>query len=183
MKTRLQSPRFAALVMVLMIAAASVLGGARSLHRLQQEVYTVFFDGADGDGIGVFSDIRKNRTDAYNLLGVARGAGLEQAPLTALEQAVQAVDAAGEDPAALIRAHSSLMDAVRDVYERMGSLSLPQQDEDYRQNLYRSILARADTMSRDEYNARAQQFNRALERFPASALRYAAGVQTLPQAR
>lgn len=183
MASLLKSPRFAAAVMAVMIALAVVLGSGRSLRALRRDVEQIFWNGVSGDGIGVASDLSKNRDDAYNLLSVARGYPVESSVLDALDAAVQACDAAGGDMDALLEANTALTRAVTDVYEALGRQSLSERDEGYRQSLYYNVLARNDTMSRDGYNTAAVQFNQALERFPANLLRMITPVSPAPLAR
>ena len=171
MAEKLRNPRFATVVMAVMIVLAVVLGGGRSLRSLKRGVEDLFWNGVDGDGIGVASDLSKNRDDAYNLLSVARGYSVPEDVLSALEAAVSAVDKAGRDAGKLFEANTSLTGAVTALYEELGRQTLSERDETYRQNLYHSVLARNDTMSRDGYNTAAQDFNQKLERFPASLLR------------
>ena len=171
MAEKLKSPRLATVIMAIMIALAVILGSGRSLRALRADVEEIFWNGVSGDGIGVASDLSRNRDDAYNLLSVARGYAVDSALLSALENAVADFDAAGSDIEALFDANTALTGAVTDLYEAMGRQSLSDRDESYRQSLYYNILARNDTMSRDGYNTAALEFNQLLDRFPASLLR------------
>ena len=178
-----KSPRFATAVMAVMIVLAIVLGSGRSLRALRRDVEEIFWNGVSGDGIGVASDLSKNRDDAYNLLSVARGYPVNSSVLDALDAAVQACDQAGQDIDALLTANTALTHAVTDVYEALGRQSLSERDESYRQSLYYNVLARNDTMSRDGYNTAALQFNHTLERFPTNLLCMISPVSPAPLAR
>lgn len=183
MAEKLKSPRLATVIMAIMIALAVILGSGRSLRALRADVEEIFWNGVSGDGIGVASDLSRNRDDAYNLLSVARGYAVDSALLSALENAVADFDAAGSDIEALFDANTALTGAVTDLYEAMGRQSLSDRDESYRQSLYYNILARNDTMSRDGYNTAALEFNQLLDRFPASLLRRFTSVSPAPLVR
>ena len=66
MGARNLSYRAALGIMAGMIAVAVLLGGGRSLRALRSDVEAVFWNGADGDGIGIASDLSKNSADAIN---------------------------------------------------------------------------------------------------------------------
>ncbi len=183
MAEKLKSPRLAAVIMIAMIALAVVIGGGRSLRSLRAGVEDIFWNGMAGDGIGVASDLSRNRSDAYNLLSVARGYPVDSALLASLEEAVAAFDAAGDDIEALFDANAQMTDAVAGLYEALGRQQLSERDEGYRQSLYYNIQARNDTMSRDGYNTAALEFNRQLGRFPARLLGRLASVSPAPLAR
>ena len=180
MPRALQNPRVAAVVMAVLIVLSLFLGGGRSLRSLRGDVEEIFWNGEDGDGICVASDLSKNRDDARNLLTVAREYDLPGDVLGALEDAVAAADAAGRDMAALHAAGTEISRAVTDVYEALGRLSLSERDESYRQDLYHSVMARCDTMRRDAYNVQAQAFNEVLDGFPAGLLASIASVAPAP---
>ncbi len=180
MADKLRNPRFATAAMAVMIALAVVLGGGRSLRALKRGVDDIFWNGVDGDGIGVASDLCKNRDDAYNLLSVARGYAVPQASLDALEGAISDFDESGRDAGKLAEANTALTRALTALYEDLGRQTLSARDEGYRQSLYHNVLARSDTMRRDGYNAAAQAFNQKLGRFPASVLRVITFVTPAP---
>ena len=172
--------RAALCIMAAMILFAIFLGGGRSLRALRDGVEQIFWNGADGDGIGIASDLGKNSADAVNLLSVARGYDISADALTDLEAALDAMDAAGRGITALYQANTELTQCVTAVYEELGRQSLSERDEGYRQSLYHNILSRNDTMGRDPYNEEALAFNQALARFPANLLGAATFVRSAP---
>lgn len=180
MAEKLKNPRTATVLMAVMIAAAILLGGGRSLRALARDVEDIFWNGADGDGIGVASDIGKNRDDGYNLLSVARNYPLSDGALDALEDAVEHLDRAGRDIESLYQGNAALTRAATTVYEELGLQALSERDETYRQSLYHNILGRNDTMRRDGYNTAAQSFNQKLTRFPANLLHVVTFVTPAP---
>lgn len=180
MAEKLKSPRTATVLMTVMIIAAILLGGGRSLRALGRGVEDIFWNGVDGDGIGVASDIGKNRDDGYNLLSVARNYPVAGDVLDELEDAVEHLDRAGRDIEELYQANAALTRAATTVYEELGRQALSERDETYRQSLYHNILGRNDTMRRDGYNTAAQEFNQKLTRFPANLLRVVTFVNPAP---
>ncbi len=180
MGKRTLSYRAALCVMAVMIVFAVLLGGGRSLRALRDGVEEIFWNGADGDGIGIGSDLGKNTSDAVNLLSVARGYDVSADALAELEAALDAMDAAGRDINALYAANAELTGCVTAVYEDLGRQPLSERDEGYRQSLYHNILSRSDTMGRDPYNEQALAFNQTLTRFPANLLGAATFVQPVP---
>lgn len=180
MGARNLSYRAALGIMAGMIAVAVLLGGGRSLRALRSDVEAVFWNGADGDGIGIASDLSKNSADAINLLSVARGYDVASDALDGLQSAVDAMDAAGRDISGLYAANTELTRSAAALYEDLGRQPLSERDEGYRQSLYHNILSRNDTMGRDPYNEQALAFNQALKRFPANLLGAVTFVQPAP---
>ena len=156
-----------------LILAASVLfsvgfGGWRSLASMEKKVTEIFYNGVEGDGVGVYSDLTASRNAAVNLATVAkRYLSADDKAVAAVEQAAAAL-AAAEDIEDCYREYSALSNAVKELSLQLGEQSLSEKDANYRENLLAEFNSRRMSMGYDGYNNAAAEFNTAINAFPAS---------------
>ena len=169
----------AALIMVLMILGGTLYGGHRSLMKLRDEAEAVFYNGVDGDGLGIQNDLNERVDLAYNMVTVAKRYLPEDNE--AVQKVLTARDAlaAAEDPEGKNAANRQLTEACIELYEALAGKSLTEKDEEYRQQIYQDLSSRNDTISHDGYNQVAENFNKTLQRFPANILGSLTGVEKL----
>ncbi|MCL1805591.1 MAG: LemA family protein [Clostridiales bacterium] len=171
--------RFAICVMILMIAAGTLIGSHNSLAGKRDKAAVVFTMGVRGDGISIQGDLRERDGAAYNMVVVARKYLPED---NALIQNV--LIARGElEVAATVGAKSAanrkLETAVKDLYDVLSVTELSGQDERYPRQLYTDFRSRGDSIGHDPYNQEAAAFNRVLSGFPAGLLGGLTGVKPL----
>ena len=170
--------KIAIAVMLLMIIISIPFGGYRSLNKLYKEVNRTFYQGVDGDGLGIENDLNNRIDNSYNLVTIAKKYidsenDVIKNTLKAREELVNSQSIAEK-----YRANLSLTEAVEELYTALGdeSLGLSDQDKTYRRSLYSNLTSRNDTISHDGYNDKAAEFNSTLESFPASLISRLVGI-------
>lgn len=164
------------LLMVLLIAAGSLLGCLRSLNSMYGDVEQIFANGADGDGICVKNDLLKRADCAVNLCTVARKnlTGSQAALTDTLSEAAGALQASEKGSIAAMKACNedlqAAMDSVYSALEASTEIS-PSDQRLYRQE-YAEFESRADTIRHDPYNTAAAEYNRKTGSFPATAVKF-----------
>lgn len=159
-------------IMIIMIILGTFLGGYRSLNSLYKKVDKVFYQGVDGDGIGIASDLNDRINTSINLISIAKGYDQDvrvEAAITAVNSAKDALSSAatiGDK----YQANIALTEATEELHKALGneSLQLSEKDAGYRDSLYNQLSSRNDTISHDGYNDSAVEYNNALQEFPAS---------------
>ena len=68
----MKNPNVACVIMVIAIVLSVLIGGHRSLSAEASKVEDIFYNGVDGDGIGVNSDLDHRAALAYALVTVAK---------------------------------------------------------------------------------------------------------------
>ncbi|MGN1349439.1 MAG: hypothetical protein ACI4VM_00395 [Anaerovoracaceae bacterium] len=159
------------LLMVLLIAAGSLLGCLRSLNSMYGDVEQIFANGADGDGICVKNDLLKRAECAVNMCTVARrsltgGEALLTDRLSEAAGALQASENSGIP--AMKECNDQLQAAMDQVYSALEATNVSDADEKQYTRLYAEFQSRADTIRHDPYNTAAAEYNRKTGGFPAS---------------
>ncbi len=179
--------KLAIAVMVLMIVISIPFGGYRSLNKLYKEVNRTFYQGVDGDGLGIENDLNNRIDNSFNLVTIAKKAYYEtedEVIKNALDDAIKNTLSARESLvnsdtiSEKYRANLKLTEAVEELYTALGNetLELTEQDEKYRRSLYSNLTSRNDTISHDGYNDKAAEFNNTLGEFPASLISRVVGI-------
>lgn len=170
--------KVAAILMVVLILGSALGGAKRSLEKLRQEAEQVFYQGADGDGLGIQNDLDERAKLAYNLVTVAKRCLPEDRQ--EITQTLAARDALlyAKDIHEKYRANLELTEATEALYQAMEGLSAD--DEKFRIRLHTDLQSRNDTISHDPYNRTAEEFNRKLDAFPANLLGGLTGVKDAP---
>ena len=173
----LKSYRGAMIVMVVVIVLCVLLGSHRSLTAEREKVETLFYDGADGSGYSVYTDLADCVDISANLLSVA-GRYLDESQL---EQLMGSRDelAASIDPDSryysignAYQGYQRLTAEAETVITALEVCDLSEKDAEYVRGFRTDLAARADTISRDPYNEKAEEFNSdVLGAFPANLLR------------
>lgn len=177
---KLKNRRVAVGAMVLMILLGILLGAYRSGSRLYGEVETLFYNGEEGNGIGVASDLSQRADAAVNLIVVAKRNMDPNDPfITELEKAVTEVGMA-KDLTARFAADNEMDGSMTALYHALGEVDLSEKDAGYRSSLYADFTSAAMTMSHDPYNAQAVEYNRALHTFPGGLLMGLFGFEDAP---
>ena len=164
--------------MLLMIIISIPFGGYRSLNKLFKEVNRTFYQGVDGDGLGIENDLNNRIDNSYNLVTIAKKyIDQENAVIkNTLEARAELVNS--KSIADKYRANLRLTEAVEELYTALGAVEpkLSEQDETYRRSLYSNLTSRNDTISHDGYNDKAAEFNNIIEGFPASLISRLVGI-------
>lgn len=171
----------AALVTAIVMIFSVIFGGVHSVNRLYNKVEDIFVSGESGDGVSVSKDITKNREDAKNLITI--GAKYLPSDDLNLDLLNQATAQESKDLTYLFSQNTDISAAAKGVYDALGTRSLSETDEKYRQKLFANIESRNRTMANDAYNKTANDFNQAVSHFPASAWARLSGKNHAPMFR
>ena len=153
-----------------LIVLAFFGGGAKSLNGLKSAASEIFYNGTDGDGLGIQRELNYRIEYSYNLITVANRYIPDDA---AVKQTEAARDALIKSDGVKEKSESNLglTEAVTALYERLGREKLSEQDARYRENIYTDIKARNNIISNDGYNREAREFNKKLGVFPSSLIK------------
>ena len=171
----LENKAICLLLMVVLIAAGTWIGGYKGLNGLYSDVESVFFTGEDGDGICIANDLTERAIAAANLVTIASNySGVKDAAAAVTEASAElsaelkASSQFGGGIALLAENNRKLDTAMTALYNALGEQQLTANHEKYRQSLYADFNSRGDTISHDPYNTYAQGYNETLQGFPAS---------------
>ena len=171
-------------IVAVVIVLATLFGVRRSLNKASAQVSEMFYTGADASGYGIATDLDKILEFSGNLVTVANKYGAEfsdpaQAVTRARQELAQAEGVSGQ-----YTASQTLLQAVETLNQAMLDGELSDQDEQYRSELYASILSRTTIIAHEatDYNAQVRSFNQdVLGAFPANLLSGLAGVDQLEE--
>ena len=173
----MKNPNVACVIMVIALVLSILIGGHRSLSAEASKVEDIFYNGVDGDGIGVSSDLEYRAALAYALVTVAkRYLPADDADIEAVLDACSALENA-KNPTEKLEANRRLQSACEALYKRLDKVDLSERDAGYRSNLMTDLNSRNDIISKDGYNQKAGQFNTQLKRFPANIIGRATGIR------
>ena len=151
----------AMVVLAVVIVLSTLLGSHRSLVQAKAAVEAQFAP--------IAGDLQDCLDITANLLTVA-GRYLDGSDLTSLADSREALADAGDIPAAHA-AYVRLLGDAETLFLKLEDAPLSEKDGAYVQGFRVDLAAEADTISRDGYNAAAEDFNtRVLGAFPASVL-------------
>ena len=177
-------PAAAIAIVAVVIVLGTLFGVRRSLNRASAVVTEQFYQGTDGSGYGIATDLDKILEFSGNLVTVANKYGTQFSDQAqAVTQARLALDQA-EGVSASYAANEALLQAVEALNQAMQDADLADRDEQYRGELYASILSRTTIIAHEatDYNAQVRSFNQdVLGAFPANLLSGLAGVDQLEE--
>ena len=152
----------AMVVLAVAVVLSVLFGSHRSLVQAREKVETERF-------ASIAEDLQDCLDITANLLTVA-GRYLDGSDLTSLADSREALADAGDIPDAHT-AYVRLLGDAETVFLKLEDAPLSEKDGAYVQGFRVDLAAEADTISRDGYNAAAEDFNaRVLGAFPASVL-------------
>lgn len=165
----LKSYRGAGVVLVVVIVLSVLLGSHRSLTAERREVEEIFFEGVGGSSGSIATDLEARRAIGINLLSIG-SRYLEKGELKSLNEAVEGLGKT-DDLKELYRWNLALGERAEQLMLLLETCPLSEKDAEYIQGFRTDLAARADTIARDPYNERAEEFNsRVLGAFPANLL-------------
>lgn len=175
----MKNPRVAITIMIVAIAFSVLYGSRRSLASEAARVESVFFNGVEGDGIGIDRDLGIRIDESQNLVTIAMRYLDENDPsIKAVREARQAlIDAV--DLYEKHRANLKLTEAYTALGDRLARMELSEKDERYRMGILDELKSREEIIGHDGYNEMAEEFNTLLERFPANILGRLTGIKPL----
>ncbi len=169
----------ARIVAVAVIAISILLSGGMGLRSQRSATQSVFSNGVYGDGLSIERDLFERSEAAYNLCSIAtKYLGSDNAQLVAVKAARDEISAKDSVSQKAV-ANKKLGETVEDLYTEIESANLSEQDKQFAYRQYKEFISRGDTIGRDEYNIKAEGFNRECSRFPASLIAKLTGVKPL----
>lgn len=175
----LRNPKIANSFLAVCLVAGLVAGPLCTVHREYGKAEKLFYKGAQGDGVGVSSDLSDQIAAAANLAVIGsryeETAALAAGAKQAAQQAAEAKD---------IGQKTLLTQQAGEQMERLGAAlencTLSEEDDRYRMSLADAYAAAADRMKRDPYNKAALSFDTLRKKFPASLAAGLLGAEELP---
>ncbi|MCI8594204.1 MAG: hypothetical protein HFF09_02985 [Oscillospiraceae bacterium] len=165
-----------AIFITAVVIVAAILGGShRSLAALRNDALKLFEQGAEGDGVGVKSDLERRVDICANVYAVA----VRYLPEDNGGMADLKANLNEPDPLDVF-IHSDMVASAQSVLGQLEQLELSEQDADYVSSFKSQLESIGYTIGRDPYTAAAGNFNdNVLGRFPASVLGPLTGVRPL----
>ena len=175
----MENKKIAWAVLAVSVVFSLLFGGYRSLSSEYRQAERIFYDGVEGDGVGILSDLSAREDAAYNLATIAKRYLDEDDP------AIQAVlDARSKLGAASSISerytfNEALTEAVNDLSLQLEGCSLSEKDESYRAGLMAELKSRQMSIGYDGYNAAAAEYKSLTKSFPASLIAGIFGIDSL----
>lgn len=172
----LQNKNFAKLTMILMIIVAILIGSHNSLTKLSDKAEAVFYEGINGDGLCIQSDLDKRSELARNLVTVSSAYVPQDSPLLKNVESARSELKSASDIDDKFDANNTLDEAVFNLYSTLEKEGITQKEEllnNFSKNptrIYTEFRSFGDTIKHDKYNSCANEFNSALKVFPANIL-------------
>lgn len=169
-------------VLAVVLVAGTLLGSLRSLSGLKRDITEAFYQGVDGSGYGIATNLNLRVEYARNLCKIAADydAAAERA---AVEQACSRLEAADSFDEKY-DANNALTDAVDTLSLRLEKQKLSREDEAYRRSLTADIASyemKIDKLAAD-FNSAVREFNTdILDGFPAGIFGMLTGVDEVEE--
>ncbi len=174
--TILENKTFAKIAMVFLIIAATLIGSHNSLTKLSDKAESIFYNGVNGDGLCIQSDLNKRFELARNLITVSSPYLLpDDAAISDVEEARNELNGATTINEKY-KANNNLEETMFNLYSTLEKQGITQKEEllnNFSKNptrIYTEFRSYGDTIKHDEYNDYANDFNGALKNFPANIL-------------
>lgn len=168
---------FAWCVLAVVILLSLSLSGGGALKDLRLETESVFYNGVNADGLCIDRDLKARTEATYNLLTIAKNYSIDKALIDAADKARQQTVSGAIG--ARYQANAHLTQTVEDLYTALENVSLSETDKSFAYNQYKEFKSRAETISRDPYNQRAEAFNANLWQYPAKFVASLSGIEPL----
>lgn len=166
-------------IALILVVASALLGSTLSLGSLRHTTDQMFYNGVQGDGQSIQSDLDSRMDNAYNLVTIARKYMDADDPSIQAVLTARSTLADAQAPSAKCAANTQLTEATGSLYQALGNLSLSTTDGNYRKRLYTNLTSANDTIAHDGYNDQAATFNQTLQGFPTAALSRVVGIAPL----
>ncbi len=168
-------------VLVAVVVLGTLFGTHRSLSGLRKDAAEAFYQGADGSGYGISTNLDLRVEYARNFCKIAAryDAAAEISQVEAACEALEAADRFDD----LYDANNRLTDAVNALSLQLEQQTLSESDERYRKSLTADLASyemRIDKLASD-FNAEVRSFNRYLDSFPAGILGRLVGIGNLEE--
>lgn len=159
-------------VFTVIVILSVIMSGGGALKEMRGDVLEVYYYGANNDGLCIAGDMAARLESAYNLASTAkRYEAIPSSASQAVADACDSVKAVEEnDIAEIARQNASLTRSVEELYTEIDNAQLTEIDKTYALSQYKEFNSRALTISRDVYNARAEEFNAMIDGFPTSVV-------------
>lgn len=170
----------AILVMLLVVAAAVIIGPMVSLNNMREDAEDRYYHDEIGFSTGDGIDIRKDA--ANNILKIAakyKDTAELDSQVNELERAVQVMENS-YDWIEKGKANKELDAPAKALIEQLKSISLDEADLRYLKGQEAELVAQQDKINRSDYNAKAQAFNERLTHFPGRILNSFGWIEPLP---
>lgn len=166
-------------IMIIAILLSGLLGCRHSLLRERKAAEDYFYNGSDGDGYSIQSDLEYIGATANNLKTVAvRYIDSADPLITALTEARGSLSAA-KNISEKYTAASNLFDAVSALHDSLDESKMNSTDKGFRSSLYDDIKSAMQRISHNGYNDAARDFNSILEGFPAKFVAKLTGINQI----
>ena len=170
-----ENKSIACAALALVIAATLIFGGGGALRDWRNEVSDQFYANRES----ISAELTEMQTNAGVLISIAREyEDADEAYIADADEALNALSEAGE-PGEKFEAAQDLSLAVENLYSDLGGLKLSEMDVSDVRYKYKNFTSAQLRISHDEYNERAAEFNRELQKFPANLLGMLNGVRPL----
>lgn len=182
MREKIRENRTLAWIVLAVVVLLSIsLSGGTALRKSRAEVMDVFHYGVNNDSLCIYNDLQARVECAFNLASTAgRYETIAQDAIASAEEAAQELSAVGrDDVGALYSKNTALTRAVETLYTELENAPLSDSDATFALAQYKEFSSRGLTITRDGYNARAEEFNRTLSAFPANLVATLSGVREL----
>jgi len=170
---RMSALRLAAWVILVTVAFGVVcIRGGHDLRGQKAAAESVFFEGANGDGLGIRRDLDTRLEVTYNLMTVAKRY------LPADDANIRAVDAARErlqmskNMNGLYEDSISLGENADALIQKLEGMAVSEQDVRYLRGFAADLRSTEITMAQDSYNASAAAYNELLTGFPGGVIAF-----------
>lgn len=172
----LQNKATAVLVMVVMIAAGTLIGSHNSLSKVATKAQNIFYTGVNNDGLSIESDLNTRSELARNLATVASAYlpsdSIALASISTARDNLKSASTIKEKAAA----NKALDEAVFTLYSLLEKDGITNKEElvsNFSKNptrIYTDFRSFGDTIKHDKYNEYALEFNEILTTFPSNLL-------------
>lgn len=165
-------------IMVLLMVIATLFGSHRSMTKLVHSATTVFYEGVDGDGLGIDHDLNERINLAFNLTTIARSYIGDDEIDSVLQARQELVDAKTVEEK--YKANVRLTETTTKLYQMLENHELSESHASYRKRIHADLQSRNATISHDGYNEAAREVNATLNGIPAKWLRMIVRIPDVP---
>lgn len=165
-------------VLAVVVLLSLSLSGGGTLREEYRDTQRIFYEGMHRDGLSIDNDLKARALAAQRLCAIAADNALDAALIEAVETSALEVAADGAI-SARYASNEALTRAFDAVYDALTRSSASADDLLEASKQQAEFLSRADAISRDIYNEKAQAFNRTRNTFPTQFIALLSGVPEL----
>ena len=166
-----ENRHLSSIIMIIVIVVSILLGSHRTLMSMYNKTTVIFYNGVDNDGYGIQSELDRMIDSSSKLLSMASIYFIDS-DIQLVDDATQALNDLSDADSikAKYQTYLILDTKISLVYYALANYELTQVHQISKTTLYYDIAEVKEQIGHNEYNTYTDEYNAALNNFPANIL-------------